>query len=343
MDRRYDFLRVFACFLVVIIHIAGSDANVLNSNWWAGNVYDSLARVSVPIFFMISGAMLLPKAEPLLTFFRKRFWKVIPPLIGWSLFYLWWLHHNGLHIGPPVYWIMAIVRGPTMYHLWFFYAIVGLYLFVPLMRRAYLASSRPERLLVLALWFGWISVYPMLNTLLTGEPFVTTSGDPHSIGYFAPYAGYMFLGAVLSEYAWRKSTGALLFAAGVAVTVAMTAIYTYHLGHLDQTFYDYLAPNVTVAAAGLFMLFLGMRKGPSPPWLSRLSLYSVAIYGVHVFLIDPVAEILGVSKATGIGWVDVPLTAAFVFMAAASIAHLLRFVQDAARGTARSFYAWAFS
>jgi surface polysaccharide O-acyltransferase-like enzyme len=337
MDRRFDLLRILACFLVVVIHVSGADVLACGQNWWAGNIYDSFARPSVPTFFMISGAMLLPKSEPLLLFFRKRLLKVIPPLVGWSGFYLWWLWFNGAHIGGPRQWIASIVRGPTMYHLWFFYAILGLYLFVPVMRRAYQASGQTEKWLLVALWFLWICLYPALHAVLAGTGFIGVSDDPHAIGYFAPYAGYMFLGAVLAEREWRKSTGAALFAIGVICTAGFTAISTLRAGALVETFYLYLAPNVAVAAAGLFMLFSGLRKGPSTRLQSNLSAYTVAIYGMHVFLVDPVAERLGLPRATGVAWIDVPLTAGCVFVVAAAIAHIWRLGKDTAKWLMKRF------
>lgn len=89
-DDRFDLLRVVACFLVVLIHIGhpqrplGTGTDAIASNFWA-----SLGRPSVPLFFMISGAMLLLKDEPLGFFLKKRMIRVLSPLLFWSAFYLW--------------------------------------------------------------------------------------------------------------------------------------------------------------------------------------------------------------------------------------------------------------
>ncbi|MGH8822038.1 MAG: acyltransferase family protein, partial [Rhodoferax sp.] len=82
---------------------------VWNDKWWAGNVYDSLTRSSVPLFFMVSGATLLPKQEPIRAFFAKRFIRIVPPLLFWSIFYLWWLSYNGVATGN---WAVAILLNP---------------------------------------------------------------------------------------------------------------------------------------------------------------------------------------------------------------------------------------
>ena len=80
------FCRALACVLVVLLHVAALGFHQWDKNWWASNTYDGLARISVPLFLMLSGALLLHKREPLGVFFKKRFRRILPPLIGWSLF-----------------------------------------------------------------------------------------------------------------------------------------------------------------------------------------------------------------------------------------------------------------
>ena len=58
-----DWLRVLATIAVVTIHVSAGYVSMLDasnvSRWMAGNFYDSFSRASVPIFVMISGALLL--------------------------------------------------------------------------------------------------------------------------------------------------------------------------------------------------------------------------------------------------------------------------------------------
>lgn len=56
-----DILRVLACIAVIMIHASGDYVldNFGSSNFMIGNVLDSLSRIGVPIFVMISGSLLL--------------------------------------------------------------------------------------------------------------------------------------------------------------------------------------------------------------------------------------------------------------------------------------------
>ena len=79
-----DVIRVVATFLVVLVHVSGQLTNlwekVPSGQWMIANIYGGLARICVPLFFMISGYLLLPRSESLKDFYSKRMTKVLIPL-----------------------------------------------------------------------------------------------------------------------------------------------------------------------------------------------------------------------------------------------------------------------
>lgn len=92
--------KIVAMFAVVIVHVAATfvlNSPIGSSNWWVGNLYESAARWSVPVFVMLSGALLLHpnKQESLSVFYKKRLSRILVPLIFWSLFYLLWASLKG--------------------------------------------------------------------------------------------------------------------------------------------------------------------------------------------------------------------------------------------------------
>lgn len=56
-----DVLRVIAIAAVIMIHVSASFVNFYNSSldFALGNIFDSISRLAVPIFLMISGALML--------------------------------------------------------------------------------------------------------------------------------------------------------------------------------------------------------------------------------------------------------------------------------------------
>ena len=77
-----DIIRAIAIILVVIIHISSELVNTprifLTPDWWFANFIDSLARVAVPLFIMLSGFLILHpgKSYSAITFLKKRLGKI---------------------------------------------------------------------------------------------------------------------------------------------------------------------------------------------------------------------------------------------------------------------------
>lgn len=328
MDRKIDWLRIAACFMVVMLHISGANIHEFGPKWWGANIWDSMSRICVPLFFMISGATLLPKAESLLHFFRKRAVKIVLPLLFWSMFYLWWLQYNGVDTGN---WILAILRGPTMFHLWYFYAIIGLYLFVPVMRRFYQGSTSSEKIFFLVVWFLVSSVYPTLQSLYQdkgcGYLPLGLLADVYHLQYFGGYMGYMVLGAFLYECKSSFRAGIGVFSVATVGTIAATYWLSKRIGAPCEFFYLYLSPLVILAAAGLFMAFMGWRSGPSSKALRVVSDSTLGIYGLHAFMIDPIFMKKGLIEFTGSPWIDPLLATTGVFVACLVVIAAVRLIK----------------
>lgn len=331
MDRRFDLLRVTACFMVVLLHVSGANIHEFGPKWWAANVWDSLSRACVPIFFMVSGATLLTKTETVPAFLRKRASRILPPLLLWSVFYLWWLNYNGVDTGN---WLVAIASGPTMFHLWYFYAVIGIYMFVPVMRKFYQHSTNGEKVWFLTVWFIVACVYPMAKSMYLGNqcgpfgvcvvPKEDLLRDTYGFLYFGGYMGYMVLGAFISERQSSARTGAAVFATASCGTMVITYLQSQVAGQPCEFFYWYFSPLVVVAAAALFYTFLGMKSGTPSNALRYVADSTIGIYGLHAFMIDPLFMSNGLMDITGISWIDPVLAAFGVFVACFAVIGILR-------------------
>src|ERR1051326_7913367 len=93
---QFDLIRVLAIAQVILVHIVSPWIYVVSAtdrtSWWLLNAVMSFAKPYVPLFVMVSGALLLnpTKTESLRVFFNKRFSKIAIPFIAWSVFYLFW-------------------------------------------------------------------------------------------------------------------------------------------------------------------------------------------------------------------------------------------------------------
>lgn len=79
-----DCLRVFACFLVVTIHCNYVPSQECNKIWT--QLLNVIGSPSSELFLAISGSLLLPVKISQKEFYRRRFSKLLVPLLSWSLF-----------------------------------------------------------------------------------------------------------------------------------------------------------------------------------------------------------------------------------------------------------------
>jgi surface polysaccharide O-acyltransferase-like enzyme len=138
-----DKARIFAVIAVIVLHVSAivvvgiKDFN--DPQWWFGNIYDSMVRWCVPVFVMISGALLLSetKNESIFIFYKKRILRLLTPILFWSLFFTIWTYIQGfIQKNPPsiLFLVQNLLLGKPYYHVWFLYMITGLYLVTPFLR-----------------------------------------------------------------------------------------------------------------------------------------------------------------------------------------------------------------
>ncbi len=332
-----DTLRVIATFAVIYLHVAADILYLYGKiplwTWQIGNLYDSLVRFCVPVFFMLSGALLLNRDYELTDFLKKRFWRVIPPFLFWSVVYYFFHHYNPLkHETSKLLsvnfldllngLIHKIFRGVD-YHVWFVYALLGLYLCIPILRRWIKNAPEKEIKYFLIVW-GIVLLYkiPGLWHHLPGI----------HLNHIAGYIGYLVLGYYLFHLKpVSKKISLTFFMVGVAVTFIGTYLWTKSISKFHGYFYEYLSYNVLLSSIGVFLLFkevkithLLLKK-----LIRFIGTHSYGIYLVHVL-------ILHILKYFGWDWklihpvVGVPLISLFTFsLSAILIASLkkIRFLE----------------
>jgi surface polysaccharide O-acyltransferase-like enzyme len=129
----FDLLKAFACISVVFIHISAIDWHntpVNSLNWTCLNFYNSFSRWGVPVFFMISGALLLGNANNLSLdkLYKKSILRFCAATVVWSAGYAVLSFLLG---GDKKAFISVLIGGE--YHIWFMFSIIGLYVFAPIL------------------------------------------------------------------------------------------------------------------------------------------------------------------------------------------------------------------
>ena len=199
-----DVIRVLACLMVVMMHAPVPGGGL------SGSVIVPISMATAPcigLFYMVSGALLLPTKERGIVFVKKRLGKVVWPILFWTLVAI---VINGFTIGwmsvPEMMRTILSIPFSVQGHgvMWFMYVLVGLYLAAPVISPWIERASRKELLFYLVLW-GITLCYPILKLVLD-----INDSETGILYYFCGYIGYFLLGYYLNRYGIGKSWFALL-------------------------------------------------------------------------------------------------------------------------------------
>lgn len=312
-----DVTRVVAIFGVVLLHVAAPHlykfGTISADDWHIANLIDAFTRPSVPLFFMVSGALLLAKPIDFSTL-KRRLFKLIIPLIVWSIVYLVLLSFTDPNFNLTASVLRAPIK-PVIYHLWFLYAMIGLYICLPLIAPM-IQAARPSQLYYgLGLWVLASSIIPML------EPFLAVKSSIE-LSTMAGYMGYMVLGYVLANAPSpeRKHVfGALvMIIIGYLATAFFTDLLSSEQERFMNLFYGYMSPNVILFSTGLFVIIRAAFEGQKSFVIKGLSDLSFGIYLCHVAVLIFADMIIDVR-----GWWIIPF-AALVFAISTMTAFVLQ-------------------
>ena len=224
----YDFIRAFAILLVVCIHSQGmlrdavlTEENPLGTLHWCNALWH-IIYVGVPLFVMLSGALLLGKQEPVKDFFRKRFTRILIPFLVWSLimgvllFYK--EHHN---FSGCISWIISstLTKGVIGIY-WYVYLIAGLYLITPLLRHIIASGGRQAAVYMVVL----LMTFVILNELFPSASLASRFACENLLWIAYYVLGYIIVNTRIDLS--KRHTGLCLamsllaiYASGVAIMV----------------------------------------------------------------------------------------------------------------------------
>ena len=224
----YDLLRVASMVGVVYLHTAAGALRQLGTPLWHfSNLISSLATAAVPLFFMLSGALLLshPRTAELGTLFRRRLPKVLIPLLAWSGVVI---ALAGVLSGPQAALdkLIPLLNTPVMVPYWFLYALVPIYLVSPLLKKMTDGLSEAHWNYLVGLWLIATIGMDTLCDLAPAGPWQSalTVHWTLNLDFVGGYLGYFLLGARLARLQKLPRRGTLwgVTAASFAVIAAGT-------------------------------------------------------------------------------------------------------------------------
>lgn len=304
-----DLIRAAAIVLVVLNHSVEvscglHDVDVVNqmsaSAQWFALIGFTLGRLGVPLFFFLSGYLLLPRGfdrQSTERFYRRNVltlfatwecWIVIYTLMTAALVGMQFDSTTAFMIQPhafdPVELMrtMLFVDSIDMMHVWYVGVILGIYLFLPFVARVLPSMSDKELLTLTAIAFGYFFMLPTVQLFVDVklQPWidVTFSGGTYGL--------YVVTGYLLRRFepTIERSIGNIFLTAstiGLIVATAFTLLEFYRHGDKLLMWYDVC--TLPMAGAGLFILLKRLAVGNL--LTETLSRFSFGIYLLHAPLL----------------------------------------------------------
>lgn len=313
-----DYIRVVACFMVMLVH-ASENFYAADSSGLAGNVsmlaneanrfwvafYDGgVGRTCVPLFMVVSAFLLVPlkPGVGMAQFYRRRFVRILPPFIIFSLIYCFLpLAWGAMTFEQSMHDLaMLPLNFPSMGgHLWFMYPLISLYLIMPVVSPWLERASARDELLFIAL-FAASTFIPWIHQWISGEIWGECFWNHFSmLWYCSGYLGYLVLAHYIRTHLrWstgkRLAIGSLCFVAGAAFT-AWSFWWQGVPGKLIDTprlewSWEFCTPNVLCATFGAFILFSCIKQAKAPRIIGELSRLSFGMYLMHLLFLAPIAS-----------------------------------------------------
>jgi surface polysaccharide O-acyltransferase-like enzyme len=313
-------LRLLALFAVIMLHTTApllfQYGKVPLSQWLTANFYNALVRFAVPVFVMITGALLLHREYELGDFLKKRLGRVIVPFLFWSLVYVGYSWYNeeiffGTDTLANIKQVLHLLKYGSAYHLWYVYMLIGFYFFIPVLSKFVRNASKREIQYFLVVWLG---------VMLIAQPYLSRFDPQVDLHYFAGYAGYLVLGHYLAFYItnhkYLRVVMLLLFISVLGIIVGGTYLLYKH--NTDLTLlYEPVNPAIVLLSSSVFLL-VRFSKLHVSAFINQARdfacRYNFGIYLSHALILYLLDDLCGISYKLCIPLISIPVTASVCFI-----------------------------
>lgn len=272
-----EVLRIMAAFFVIFNHTPGFTAFTSHvpesKSYWVFLAFSVLCKISVPLFFMISGALLLRKPDTSLKELLQRVGRIVIVLVGYSfLSYL-----QQIHLGNEQFDLArfadVLIKSDWLNVYWYLYAYLAFLLCLPFLRAIAQNLKSGHFLYLICLSVMIYGIIPVVFHLIFKWDF-SYNGNI-SFGWLLgsvplyPLIGYFLENKVdIQKISWLK----LLFLwLATLLGIGLTCYATY-LDNMENGWFtqNYMIAFATVTCITLYLTAKKLLDNCSIVWLAKL-------------------------------------------------------------------------
>ena len=292
-----DIARTVAVVFVVVCHVIETEYYTVRTSsliisdavWYFENIFFTFGRLGVPLFLMLTGALMLNREYNIKQFYKKSLLPLFLTTELWTIInYFYYCAQNSAEFSAKnLLYNMTFIRTSPLNHMWYMPMILGVYLVLPFLSKALKDVSFTDILLPLTISFGAFSIVPIFNAF-AGEvvSFFPDANLVLNVGFLGGLYGVMvILGHYIGkENILKKVPSIVIFLIFIISfifnTLGARYFYLHELFHSD-VFGWYTSPFIIIASICLFELIKRIDITDCPKTISLISKGSFAIYLIH--------------------------------------------------------------
>ncbi len=292
-----DIIRIVAALAVVMIHCSSNFIKQFDppsAEFMLGNFLDSISRIGVPLFLMISGALFLneKKEVTIKGILTKNVKSLAIITLLWAIiyavvFYVILPASDGKEVDMERVFL-AILNGH--YHMWYLYMIIGLYLITPFLKTFVRKDNKN-----MVLFFILISLCSQFFECIVKAAcklgydlaFINEFMNGFYLDFFGGYITYFLVGWYIVHVGIPKKWVRFLIYALGALSLMGIMTFVYFTGDYPNAYENICIP-VFLYSTSVFLLLNNIKfrlKEPVAKGVVLLSKLTFGIYLVHVLVI----------------------------------------------------------
>lgn len=334
----YDIMRILASFGVIMIHAAvfGQDSLFPYTTWeyqWL-KIWGVLSRWAVPAFVMLSGMMILPKADevPLAKLAIHRVLRMLIVYVAWSAVYsLYNVYVLDIVYAPTKFktFLDGCFSGET--HMWYILMQAGLYIASPILGVLVKKLDRKWQIYYLAGLLTFSSLIPFFVKLNIpyASTIVASFENNMDLQFLKGWTLYFVLGYYVGQHQFTRKEKTVVYTAalvGFIYTFERTILYCMRNGEAFGILsYEY--PNIVLMGIGIMVFFkeeIGKIQfsDKMQAWIRSISGLTFGIYLSHILLLK-IFYALGFNIQMAHTAISVPMVAIVVFATGAVLTWII--------------------
>lgn len=280
-----EILRSLAIISVILIHMSMGhfyDSNLMAQDflsWVINNIYYSISRFCVPIFFMIAAYIAYNDMSS--SNWIDKIKRIAIPYIFWSAVYYYYL--GGSSITELV---SKIFTSNPSFHLWFLPPFLGFVILLPAVTKIFKSEEDKKQFKHLFVFLFVLSIISpsvivLLNNFYGGYEFL------YGISNFGLTLPGLMIYAFAFPYMHKKVNPmrwSIFYCILIALNLLLNIFASKNQGSPNEYYYGYSTVLVFVSPFVFFNIFMSIDFSSLPKWISSL-IYKVGSCSFGIYLV----------------------------------------------------------